>query len=137
MLFLRPVLVNLPEGALHGVRIGFQQGLHQKAVGPRFQIVVAVCESQIIPGGNPQTGIFRGSRAAVFLVDHPHAAVLCRVLVADFAGRVCGAVIDQNDLQIPIVLRQDAAYALGKVLRHIIYRHNHRNGLIHAFSSSR
>ena len=29
------------------------------------------------------------------------------------------------------------AYALGKVLRHIIYRHNHRNGLIHAFSSSR
>ena len=123
-----PVLKRAPDN----IRAVFFQERHHVGVCPRLQKIVAVRKAQVFPCGRPQSRVFRRRRAAVFLVNDPNAAVPLGIGVADGTGIVGGAVVDENDLQLFVVLRQDAVQTLRQVGRHVIHRHNDRNHVLHS-----
>ena len=123
-----PVLKRTPDN----IRAVFFQERHHVGVCPRLQKIVAVRKAQVFPRGRPQSCVFCRRRAAVFLVDDPNAAVPLGIGVADGTGIVGGAVVNEDDLQLFVVLRQDAVQALRQVGRHVIHRHNDRNHVLHS-----
>ena len=128
LLGAEPVLKRTPDD----IRAVFFQERHHVGVCPRLQKIVAVREAQVFPCGRPQSCVFCRRRAAVFLVNDPNAAVPLGIGVADGTGIVGGAVVDENDLQLFVVLRQDAVQTLRQVGRHVIHRHNDRNHVLHS-----
>ena len=131
LLFL-PVAVDIPKSKHRRIHIVVTQKGQHVAIHIRLQKIVAVRKAQVFPSGRPQSCVFCRRRAAVFLVDDPNAAVPLGVSIADGAGIVSGAVIDKDDLQLFVVLRQDAVQTLRQIGRYVIYRYNDRNHVLHS-----
>ena len=123
-----PVLKRAPDD----IRVVFLQKRQHIGVCPRLQKIVAVREAQVFPRSCPQSRVFRRRRAAVLLVNDPNAAVPLGVGFADGAGIVGGAVVNKNDLQLVVVLGQNAVQALRQIGRYVIYRYNDRNHVLHS-----
>src|SRR5699024_2483644 len=73
----------------------------------------------------PNTGT-RSSR--VGLVDNPDPRIPARVVLAHGERLIARAVIDHNDLEVVVVLREDAVQALGYVPDRVVRGHHYRYG---------
>ena len=80
---------------------------HQRGGGVRRQPVVAVQKLQVGSLRQIQRSIPGGGDAAVFLVDHPDTGIFCGIAVAQGAGGVRAAVIDQQEFKIGVFLIQN------------------------------
>ena len=69
--------------------------------------------------GHLKPAVARGAIALVGLVHHNDARVLGGKRLHDGQGGVLAAIVDADDLKLPVRLRQDALQALRKVLLHI------------------
>ena len=94
-----------------GVRPGPGQRGVQGLQGVGQNIVVRVAEGQILPLGGGDAVVAGAAHPTVLLVDHPHPAVLRGGLVAEDPAAVGGAVVHQDQLQIPEGLAQDGVDA--------------------------
>ena len=125
----------IPPGADHfGVVLFCQRQHGLKSI--RLQPVVAVHKGKIIPGRHIDPRVPGVAEAAVFLVDHPDAAVLLGKFIADGPAAVRGAVIHQNDLQVGIGLIPNGFHAFGQVILHLVDGHDHTEQALHAFLPS-
>lgn len=105
----------LPQGTIQGFqRIGGQP-------------VVRVHKGQIGSPGLSHAQVPGRAHPAVLLVENPYPAVLPGNLVAERAASVWGAIVDQQDLQLPHRLCQDGFCALTQKCLGTINGYNHRN----------
>ena len=99
-------------GRLHG---GVELFVHRG-----FDQVVAVHKAHVIAAGVVQPGVAGVGGAAVFLVEHADARVGFGQLVAQRAGTVGAAVVDEQQLKVGKRLRQNAAHRAFEVILGII-----------------
>ena len=78
-----------------------------------------VCENPV------NAGIPGGRQAAVFLMNHMNPAVPKGVTVAKNAAVIRGAVVHQNQLEIPVGLSQDTLHTAAQEGLHLVNRHDH------------
>ena len=93
----------------------------------RVYPVVAVHKAQPLPCRLFQRQIPGGGLTGVLLVKANHPAVLGGVVVAELAAVIRASIVHQNQLKVRKRLRQNAAYAVGKVVFCPINRDNHRD----------
>ena len=96
----------------------------------RADEVIAVDKADVRAPGNRNAGVARGGHTPVFLVDYGDTRILFRPAVADFRAFVRGAIVNQNDLQIPMGLIDDAFNASVQILFNTVDRNNYRDQTI-------
>ena len=101
------------------LHIGFQ--MLQHGLGP---VVVAVQKQQPLAPGGVHAGDACPGKAAVVLMDHPHARIAFGKGITHGGALVGAAIVHQNTFQTG-ALRKHAAHALGKIGGHIVNRHDH------------
>ena len=90
--------------------------------------VVGVHKGNGLAPGNVQPGVAGGGKAAVFLVDDLHPAVLRGVSVAQCAAAVGAAVVHKDQFKIGEGLAQQALGAGGQAVLYFIDRHDDADG---------
>ena len=115
-------LVHVLHGAQGHVRARLFQG------GVRRHHVVGVHKGDGLAPGNAQPGVAGGGKAAVFLVDDLHPAVLRGVAVTQCAAAVGAAVVHKDQFKIGEGLAQQALGAGGQAVLHLVHRHDDADG---------
>ena len=123
----RAVLIDKPEAAVDDVSMLCFHGLRHPPAGVRLKIIVSIHKGDVFAGGDSQTGVSGGGGTGVGLMDHPDAAILPGISVADGTAPIRGAVIDQDDLQLPVCLGEDAFDAFFQIGFDPVNRNNDRN----------
>ena len=103
-----PVVGHGQHALLRGLRM---QGQQPRQV-VRLRPVVAVDKDDEIAPGCVQPRVPSGGDAAVGLVDHPDPGIPGRPGVAEGRGIVRGAIVDQQELEVPLGLGQHTLDAL-------------------------
>ena len=92
-------------------------------------LVIGVHDLEILAGGGLQTGVDAGAVTAVLLMDNADdARILCSIAVADLAGGVLRAVVDDNDLH-PLAAAEQGLDALFHVVLGIVAGHGNSQKL--------
>ena len=107
---------------------------HQELRGVRRDPVVAVGKLKIGSPGVSHRQVPGRRHAAVFLMDHADPHIPRGVLVADGAGAILAAVVDEQQLEIRILLPEYAVHAAPQIFLRIVNRHNNGNHRVHSFS---
>ena len=103
------------------VRAGILCGGAHSLVHGGVDPVVAVHEGDVLALCVPKTCLPGRYQSAVFLVKTVKARVLFGIAVTEVAGAVCGAVVNENHLEVGEGLGQDTVQAADEVGFHIIY----------------
>ena len=104
---------------------------HHQPGGIRGQPVVAVHKLKIRARRPANSQIPAVGDPGIFLVNHSHSGILLPVSAADFPGPVRTPVIYQNQLQILIVLIQNAVHTAFQIFLCVKNRYNHRDRRFH------
>lgn len=84
--------------------------------------VIGIDEHYVIPPGNVYSEIAGCRHSPVGCMLHYYPAISDSKLIADFAGIICGTVVDENHLDIPVGLPTDAMDTLLKERCCVEYR---------------
>jgi hypothetical protein len=83
-----------------------REPLHQPFEHPRQQQIVGIQEDDELPAGARQAGVPGSAEAAVRLGEPDDAAVALLVLRDDLAGKIPGAVVDDDGFPVAERLKQ-------------------------------
>ena len=72
-----------------------------------------------------KAAVARGAVALVGLIHHDDAGVLGRKRLHDGQRGILAAIVDADDLDVLVRLRQDALKALSQILLHVADGHDH------------
>ena len=90
----------------------------------RFRVVICVHKDNAFSGRLPQSVIAGGGHAAILFLDHDDSVVVASA--DDRPGSICRSVVDQDDLQIFVRLRQYRLEASLQILLRIVHGNDHR-----------
>ena len=111
-------------GGDHQVGPVFLGGIHQMFGVIGVQIVVAVHELDIFAPCQLQAQVPGVGHPGIFLVHQDNPGVHLPVHLADLEADVLGAVVQNDDLDVPMGLGPDALNAAGNVILGIVNRQN-------------
>ena len=120
--------LGCPGGDDHGVgrddevSARLLRRLHQPGCVVRGDVVIAVHELDVLTAGQLEAEVAGVGHAGVGLVHQQDAAVLFAELLADGQALVLGAVVDDDDLEILILLGTDAAKTAVQMALGIVHR---------------
>ena len=102
-------------------RVFFQQ-LYPGFDAPRQQAIVVIEKQNILALAVQEPGIARSRYAAVVLID-----VIYGIALRDFGGPIGGAVVNQDDFNPGVRLRQNTLNGLGQIAGRVVARNDDRN----------
>ena len=105
----------------HHVRTRVFGPLNERGRGARSKVIVAVHKLDVFALCGRDARVARGGNARVFLVDDMDTGVDAFVHVADGAGSVLAAVVDEEYLDVSVGLFADALDAARKVRRRVVH----------------
>ena len=106
------------NGAL---RVLFQH-LYPGFDAPWQQAIVVIEEQDILAPAVQKTGIAGSRYAAVGLID-----IIYGIVLRDFGGRIGGPVVNQDDFNPRVRLRQDTLNGLRQIAGRVLARNDYRN----------
>ena len=108
----------------HHIGVAGFRFLYQQLGGIGLNEIIRIHKLKVFAVGFLHAKVAGGGNTAVVFVDHHNAAVNAGIALADGIADILAAIVEQNDLQIPIGLAADAFNAAGNVVRRIVNRNN-------------
>ena len=86
--------------------------------------IIRIHKLKVFAVGFLHAKVAGGGNSAVVFVDHHNAAVNTGIALADGIADILAAIVEQNDLQIPVGLAADALNTAGNMVCCVVNRNN-------------
>ncbi len=111
-----------PDG---DVRAALLEGGREPLVAVGQHGVVGVAEREVLAPGLRRPGVACGADAEVGLAEDADVVVLAGQVARDVGRAVDGPVVDQQDLELGVGLREQALHARLELSDRVVERHDH------------
>ena len=88
------------------------------------QVIITVHKQHILAGCQTESRVSGARLASIFFMQDFDSFVSFPVIVADLAAGIRRAVVNKNDLQIPVGLAKQAVYAFRQIFFNLVDRDN-------------
>ena len=103
------------------------QGIVQPFQILRQHKVIGIHKADVFAPCHIQPKIARRGHPTVFFVENAHPGILRRIALHDLPAVVRRTIVHNDQLKIPVGLRQQAVQTRGQILFHLIDRYDHRD----------
>jgi len=108
----------------HHIGVAGFRFLYQQLGGIGLDEIIRIHKLKVFAVGFLHAKVAGGGNSAVVFVDHHNAAVNTGIALADGIADILAAIVEQNDLQIPVGLAADALNTAGNMVRCVVNRNN-------------